>query len=577
MNTFKTIFFFSFCLIFINQSVAQITDKVKINNLRLVNTSALDFSPSFFKGDLVFVSNNPVAGAEKVFDKKIKQKSMSLFISKKTKTGYYRKPEPFDTALLSHVHEGPVSFDSQNEIMYFTRNDNKMDGKKPRYVNNVNYMKIFSSAYTADSWSKPELMPFNDEKSDACHPSVSADGEKLFFASNREGGFGGMDIYVCKLVDGSWSEPLNLGPDVNSPKNEVFPYIHADGTLYFSSNRPKGLGGLDLFYTRVDSTENYAKPTALQKPFNSDKDDFGIIVDTDTKIGFFSSNRGGGLGGDDIYDFTFSETSKPFSDVKQLSDANKAGQNNKNKRLIQVYVLDRKTGLPLSKAYICTASTGTQKPSVENAGAHCETLITDENGKVVLPLNPNSNYFLRINKTDFKPNSMAFMMYDGRNEAVILMDRTGENGNYDNPETRTEKAEKERIYRLRNIYYDYDDASLKPQARRVLDSLIQILDEFPSMEIELAAHTDSRGNAPYNLNLSKRRANSVFDYLVANGIKRSRLNAVGYGKRQLTNECGEGTPCPPEKHQENRRTEIRVIKSGGSEGKIIPQGQPRRE
>ena len=570
MNIVKTIFILFALLIVKNNVIAQNAEKVKINNLRLVNSSALDFSPAFYKGDLVFVSNNPVKGMDKVFDKKLKQPSMSLFISKKTRTGYYRKPEPFDTAFLSHVHEGPVSFDSQNEIMFFTRNDNKMDGEKPRYVNNVNYMKIYSAAYTDESWSKPELMPFNDEKSDACHPTVSADGERLFFASNREGGYGGMDLYMCKLVEGSWSEPLNLGADVNSDKNEVFPYIHADGTLYFSSNRPKGLGGLDIFYTRIDSTENYIKPISLGKPFNSDKDDFGIIVDTENKIGFFSSNRGGGLGGDDIYDFTFSDGAKPFSDVKLLSDAYKAGQNNKNKKLINVYVLDRKSGLPLSNAYICTASTGNQKPSVETAGAHCETIITDENGKAVLPLNPKTNYFLRINKTDFKPNTMTVTMGDSRNEAIILLDKIGEN--YDT-EAHNTKTEKERIYRLRNIYYDYDDASIRPDARRVLDSLIQILDEFPTMEIELAAHTDSRGNSPYNLNLSKRRANSVFDYLVSKGIKRRRLNAVGYGKQQLTNECGDGTPCPPEKHQENRRTEIRVIKSGGSEGKIIPQSR----
>jgi outer membrane protein OmpA-like peptidoglycan-associated protein len=571
MNTSKILFIL---LIFVvkNSLIAQnAADKVKIQNLRLLNSAALEFSPAYFKGDLVFVSNNPVKIKEKVMDTKLKQPSMSLFISKKTRTGYYAKPEPFDTALLSQVHEGPVSFDGQNEIMYFTRNDNKLDGKKPRYVDNVNYLKIYSATFTSESWSKPEPLSINDEKSDACHPSVSADGEKLFFASNRTGGFGGMDLYMCKMVEGAWSEPINLGPDVNSDKNEVFPYIYEDGTLYFSSNKPKGLGGLDIYYTRVDSTENFMKPISMGKPFNTDKDDFGIILDMENKTGLFSSNRGGGVGGDDIYNFSFTDNTKPFSDVKQLSDANKTGQNSKNKKMLSVYVVDRKSGLPLSKAYVCTASTGNQRPTPETAGANCEMLMTDENGKLVLPLNPTNNYLLKISKTDFKPNTLAVTKDDNRKEAIILLDKLGETFDGEANNNTSTRTDNKKVYKLRNIYYDYDNASLKPQSRLILDSLIQIMYEYPDMEIELAAHTDSRGNSPYNLNLSKRRANSVLDYLVANGIKRRRLNAVGYGKQQLTNECGDNTPCPPEKHQENRRTEIRVLKSGGAEGKIIPQ------
>jgi outer membrane protein OmpA-like peptidoglycan-associated protein len=579
MNTFKTLIILSFLMLVENTAFTQPTEKVgkaekvKIQNLKLVNTAALDFSPAFFKGDLVFVSSSPVAGKKKVFDKKLKQASMSLFISKKDRKNFYHKPEPFDTAFLSRVHEGPVSFDNQNEIMYFTRNDNTMDGKKPRYVKNVNYMKIYASAYASESWGKPELTSFNDERSDACHPTVSADGEKIFFASNRAGGLGGMDLYMCKMVEGAWTNPINLGPEVNSTDNEVFPFIHEDGTLYFSSNRPKGQGALDIYYTRIDSTGDYIKPSSLGKPFNTDKDDFGIIVDTENKIGFFASNRGGGLGGDDIYNFTFSEGAKPFSDVKLLSDANKTGQNDKNKRSVNVYAIDRKSGLPLSKAYICVASTGTQKPSVETAGANCETTITDENGKAVLQLNPSNNYFVRITKSDFKPNMISVLKDDNRNEAIILLDKIGDKSTqYQDDEMASStdsRAEKDRIYKLRNIYYDYDDASIRPDSRLVIDSLVQVLDDFPDMEIELAAHTDSRGNSPYNINLSKRRANSVIDYLVSKGIKRRRLNAVGYGKQKLTNECGDNTPCPPEKHQENRRTEIRVIKSGGSEGKVI--------
>jgi outer membrane protein OmpA-like peptidoglycan-associated protein len=572
---------------------ASNADKIKINNMRLVNSAALDFSPAFYKDDLVFVSNNTINGKKKVFDKNIKQASMSLFITKKDRSGYYRKPEAFDSTFISTVHEGPITYDAQNDVIYFTRNDTKPGGKKPRYVNSTNYMRIYSSVFDSENWSTPELAPFNDEKSDACHPTISADGEKLYFASNRAGGFGGMDLYMCKMVEGAWSEAVNLGSEVNSSKNEVFPFIHEDGTLYFSSNKAKGLGGLDVYYTRIDNTGNYLKPISMGKPFNTDKDDFGFIVNPENKMGFLASNRAGGLGGDDIYSFNIPEGTKPFSDVKQLSEAYKEEakttlsdkDNSKDsdaKRVVNIYVIDRKSGLPLSKSYICIASTGNQKPSVETGGDNCETITTDENGKAVLHINANSNYFVRINKTDFKPNTMTVIKNDNRNESIILLDKIGESANNNNSEmaenssTNGNNATKSnRIYKLSNIYYDYDDASIRPDARRSLDSLIQILYDFPEMEIELAAHTDSRGNVPYNINLSKRRANSVIEYLVSNGIKRRRLNAVGYGKKQLSNECGDGTPCPPEKHQENRRTEVRVIKSGGSEGKIVPQN-PRK-
>ena len=205
-----------------NAQSAQNADKIKINNMRLVNSPALDFSPAFYKDDLVFVSNNTINGKKKIFDKSIKQASMSLFITKKDRSGYYRKPEAFDSTFISKVHEGPITYDAQNDVIFFTRNDNKSEGKKPRYVNNTNYMRIYSSAFDSETWSKPELAPFKDEKSDACHPTISSDGEKLYFASNRAGGFGGMDLYMCKMVEGAWSEAVNLGAEVNSSKKEYF-------------------------------------------------------------------------------------------------------------------------------------------------------------------------------------------------------------------------------------------------------------------------------------------------------------------------------------------------------------------
>lgn len=561
--------------------MAQKSEKVKITNLKLVNSPALDFSPALYKKDIVFVSNNAIEGTDKYFDKKIKQQAMSLFISKKDRSGYFHRPKPFDSFFVSHVHEGPVSFDLQNDAIYFTRNDNTQSGKKFKYANDgISYMKIYISYRTSEGWSEPESFPFNDDSSDACHPTLSPDGERLFFASNRKGGFGGMDLYMCKKVNDEWGEPINLGDNVNSPYNEAFPFIHDDGTLYCASDSPNGLGGLDIYYTRADSQGEFKKLEALLSPFNTKQDDFGLVLESDGRTAYLSSNRKGSTGGDDIWMADIPDKTPPFSDVETLSENLKSTKANPNNKLVSLLVIDRQTGNPLSKVFVCTATTGTKTPSVETAGTNCETVITDETGKAVLSLNVNDNYYIRINKTEFKPTQLTVLKDYNRSEIVVLLDKnpdfSQESGStplsYTSGKTLNSNTNGDnQVYYLHNIYYDYGDASIRRDARIALDTLATILNNFPDMEIELAAHTDSRGNAPYNMELSKRRANNALDYLLSKGIDKKRVRAIGYGKEQLTNKCRDGVPCPPEKHQENRRTEVRIIKSGGADGKIIKQ------
>ena len=593
MKSIQNIVLFIILCAFSTPITAQKSDRVKITNMKLVNTPSLDFSPAFYKKDLVFVSNNPINGKSKMFDKKIKQPTMSLFITKKDKNGYFKRPQPFDSAFVSHVHEGPVTFDIQNDAIYFTRNDNVNDGKKANFVNGVSFMKIYISYRTSEGWSQPESFPYNDDMSDACHPTISPDGERLFFASNRKGGLGGMDLYMCKKVNDDWDAPINLGESVNTPKNEVFPFIHDDGTLYFSSDDDEGMGGLDIYYTRADSKGEFGKPETLNAPFNSNQDDFGFILDNDSKIAYFSSNRKGSMGGDDIWSVTIPDGTSPFSDVLTRTEKLKTVKIGENNKLVTVYAIDRRSGNPIGKAYICSATTGAKTPSVENAGDNCETFITDENGKALLHLNVNENYYIRINKTDFKPTQLGILKDETKNEIVVLLDKSSDLTTYKIQESLMEASTPvsnnpsntiltsntngdSRVYYLHNIYYDYDDASIRYDARIALDTVVAVLNQFPNMEIELAAHTDSRGNVPYNLELSKRRANSAKEYIVSRGISRDRVVTVGYGKEQLTNKCRDGIPCPPEKHQENRRTEVRILKSGGADGKIIQQNNSIR-
>jgi outer membrane protein OmpA-like peptidoglycan-associated protein len=387
-------------------------------------------------------------------------------------------------------------------------------------------------------------------------------------------------LYLCKKIGDSWGKPINLGAKINTDKNEAFPFIHDDGKLYFSSDNTEGMGGMDIYYTSVDAKEGFKTPEPLNPPFNSEKDDFGFIINPENKEGYFSSDRDGGVGEDDIYGFYLPGDVIPFSEVKQLSDNYKDTKNDKNARIVTVYTIDRKTSTPLSNVFLCKASTGNQLPTAQTAGDICETTITDTTGKAVVHMVLQDNYFIRIIKPEYKPVQLSIMKDDNRDNFIILMDKI-----QDITEEKTDKkiepkpAEKEnivrsddRIFYLRNIYYDYNDYTIRWDARETLDSLVKILKNFPDMEVEVAAHTDSRGNIPYNLKLSKQRANSVIDYLTDRGITRNRLQPVGYGELQPVNGCGDGVPCPPEQHELNRRTEIRILRSGSALGKVFPQG-----
>ena len=198
-----------------------------------------------------------------------------------------------------------MTFDKTGENIYFSRNNNEGNGKKATYTEGVSRLKIYTAQRKGEgSWAVPMELPFNENNSDACHPSISVDGDKLYFSSNRVGGYGGMDLYVSERVNGVWGKPTNLGQKINTPKNEVFPFVHADGTLFYSSNGLPGSGGLDIYYLKNSRQEGgLGVPVNLGVPFNSDKDDFGYIIDADMKNGYFTSSRSGGFGGDDIYAF----------------------------------------------------------------------------------------------------------------------------------------------------------------------------------------------------------------------------------------------------------------------------------
>ena len=276
---------------------------INIANESEINTSFQEYSPAFYKGGLVFITSNPAVVKIKQPDDNTGKGTTSIFLSKLLDNGMLSKPSPFAESLTTSFYDGPLCFNPDGTIVYFTRSNIK-NNKPIKAKDGLVKLKIYSAHLKGEKWGDIVELPFNNKEYDFTHPSVSPDGRRLYFASNRPGGFGGMDLYVTTLIDNKWSEPVNLGPKINTSKDEIFPFIHADGKVFYSSNgRAKNVGGLDIYFTAKTDT-GWLMPHLLPEPLNSRSDDFGLILSPDKMSGYFSSNRSSGKGDDDIFSFS---------------------------------------------------------------------------------------------------------------------------------------------------------------------------------------------------------------------------------------------------------------------------------
>ena len=276
-------------------------DSVSVINESVINTPFQEYSPAFYPNGLIFIASNPAVKTEKKEDDNTGKATTSIFFANRNAQGTLDAAIPFAEELTTKYYDGPLSFNTDGNIVYFTRSNNKR-GKPIKSKDGLVKLKIYIAEKKGGKWGNPVELPFNNSDYDCAHPSVSPDGRRLYFSSNRPGGFGGMDLYVSTLLNGKWSEPVNLGPKVNTEKNEIFPFIHSDGKVYFASNGHIGLGNLDILYTQKTDT-GWLKPRVLPEPINSHSDDFGLIIGNDKKTGYFSSNRASGKGDDDIFSF----------------------------------------------------------------------------------------------------------------------------------------------------------------------------------------------------------------------------------------------------------------------------------
>jgi outer membrane protein OmpA-like peptidoglycan-associated protein/tetratricopeptide (TPR) repeat protein len=424
-------------------------------------------------------------------------------------------------------HIGPMIQSKDGKRRFFTQTHNGSLGIKTK-DQGQNFKTFALELYISElnengDWSSVPF-PYNDVSTYSVgHAALSVDEQILYFVSDRPGGYGDTDIWYCVLLeDGTWSMPRNAGSQINTAGAERFPTIHSDGTLYFSSDGRPGMGGLDLFKA-VGQADEWSTPMNLGFPMNSGGDDFLYIQSLqamDGSTGYLSSNRMGGLGMDDIYhlrvippavvNLTLEVRVFNKADSSLLPDA-------------EITIMDQKHQ-PIVRAF-----------SSMSGGSKFE-------------VTPSQEYFVKSSKVKFHSDSIKMYVKEDPQSTNLQVSL------YLEPIYQVGKS-----FVLEDLFYDFDQYTIRPDAALILDELVQTLAANPTLYIELSSHTDARGSDTYNLTLSQRRAQAAVDYMVSQGIARERMTPKGYGETQLRNACANGVTCTEEEHQQNRRTEIKIL------------------
>ena len=491
-----------------------------VKNLEAINSNLTEYSPTYSNGKLFFVSNRDTEktykGTGTPFTDIYEIKTKGAIVDQNS-----LKILP-DNINDEEVNEGSIAFSKDGMFMIFAKgNDGKSSGR-----NNVD---LYYSRYRSNKWQTPRLLNINNSKSWDSTPFLSIDGKTLYFSSNRSNGYGGTDIYKANLNKrGRWVNLQNLGPEINTPGNEMYPYVSEDGKLYFASDYHLGFGGLDIMIaTRKGGKISIENPG---KPLNSEGDDFGIYFFNQTK-GFFTSNRIGGKGDDDIYTFV----------------------NNDPELKIVNYKLTGNTLTPENENSYLTLDNSTVKLTDRDNNIIEET-FTGNDGSFSFIVYPEEEYYLVGEKENYFNSRVEFNTL-GKTADKAKLKNFITNISFEK-NLILEKIILNKSIVLENIYYDLDRANIRDDAALELNKLVRILIDNPKISIELSSHTDDRATVEYNLDLSQRRAESAVNYIISKGISKNRLIAKGYGESDLIikNATSE------EEHQINRRTEFKVIK-----------------
>jgi len=525
------------------ENLSEIAPGFEIKNAANLNSERSEFGPAFYGDGIIFVSDR----RQNFLDNRKYEWTNANYLDLYFSTPKYldeffqdmNEPKSFSDKFNQTYHDGPASFARHDSVLYLTRTE-KGSEKKDSESFRTNRLKIFYSLLKG-SWSKTEPFFLNSDNYSIGHPALTPDGNTIYFVSDMPGGFGGTDIYSCEWKGGQWDLPVNLGESVNSFGDEMFPSINGN-QIYFASNGIAGFGGLDIFSSTLTDGK-WSKAENLGLPINSSFDDFALVLDARGRKGFFSSNRPGGKGNDDIYACKLIDKKakkKPAAEqllADQLKDSLAV--------TISGIVRDKQTLKPLPNTTVFLLNTQTGKAKVLKTDANGQFKTLGSKGILYVIKGMENNFLSDCFNFRFATTDTSHFVTTPRD---LMLDRLEVNkiislGNMD--------------YSIETIYYDFNKWFIRPEAAKELDKLVQVMKENP-LTVELGSHTDSRGSKEYNVDLSQKRAESAVRYIVLQGIDASRVTAKGYGESQPKNHCTDGIPCSPPEHQANRRTEFKI-------------------
>lgn len=560
------------------ENVTAIGNRFEIKNLAL-NTVNSEFGAVKQVQNLVFSGVKKKAG---LFDKTYKWNN-ELYLDLLTIRIENRNSSDsivnyFSDELNTSLHEANAVFTKDGKTVYFTRNNYK----KVKNTNKISNLQIFKAELINNKWTSIVSLPFNSDDYSTEHPALSNDEKTLYFASDMPSTLGSFDIFSVSINDGNYGTPKNLGSKINTSKKEQFPFVSKDNKLYFSSNGHTGYGSLDVFVSEIE-INSFSKPLNIGLPVNSGFDDFTFTIDSESKEGYFSSNRPGGKGNDDIYEL---KETKPLL----IEDCS---------QLIAGIITDVDTKMPLENALV----------SLQNSDKiEIQKVFTTLDGKFSFAVACEIGYSVLASKMDYTKNSRSFKINKERNKSndasmslksasmikkeeeiaiqkkkneemalieidkkdkqiaaqkeieIALVKKKEKMDNIIANEKDVIKDKDRLIIKTDPIYFDYNLWYIRKESKPILNRVIEIMKKYPAMVIEIGSHTDNRGNDIYNRNLSTYRAEATREYFINQGIVEKRIIAKGYGETVQIIKCEPSELCSEEQHELNRRSEF-VIKN----------------
>ncbi len=511
--------------------IEQNSDRFMIASVDALNTKNADYGTALYEDNLIFSSTRGKKSWFNWFVLRTQswsgQEFESLYASKIDDQGNPGIPKLFSSELNSKFSETTPTFTADGNTIYFTRHNYL---KKRGYdEERTTHLKIYRAVLVNGKWKNITELPFNSNDYSVAHPALSLDEKTLYFASDMPGGFGGSDIWKVAInEDGTFGKPENLGATVNTKGRETFPFISGDNELYYSSDGKLGLGGLDVFVSKITNGK-YEDAINVGKPVNGAWDDFAFYYDSEKRKGFFSSNRTDGKGLDDIYKFV--ET-RPLIITQSIAGT----------------ITDVGTGEIIPGAIV---------KLYDNDENLIGTTTTDDNGKYTFgedSVRGNTLYRIRTNAEGYNIDERSLTTNNIKGYVNVEDFVVKKSGIPLVPGTDLTE-----VLNIPVIYFDFDKSNIRPDAAIQLAKVLQVMEDYPSLKIDIRSHTDSRGSHKYNESLSDRRAKSTRMWLISKGISAYRLTAKGYGETQLKTNCPDGVWCSKEDHQLNRRSEFIIV------------------